>query len=237
MSRNDVPAAMKARVLDAARKKFSPTRPSVTVDTILLLLTAAAVALNIFLGSGGVVIGPRSLALVVATALGRGTIALASTWASLARGGSMLGRTLAWLVTTSVVTPVAIVGWTLLAASATADGNAAGSWHCIVTATSIGFGPLAAFLAVQRQGDVAHPVATGAALGVASGAWADFLMVMGCPASSITHRLLCHAAPTAILAAAGAALGAFVIRPNARSELLETDPAVVRMSGTWSGRG
>jgi hypothetical protein len=228
---------MKARVLDAVRKKRSPTRPAVTVDTILLLLTAAAVALNIFMGSGGVVVGPRSLSLVVATALGRGTIALASTWASLARGGSMLGRSLPWLVTTSVATPVAIVGWMLLAASASADGNAVGGWRCIVTAILIGLGSLAAFLAVQRQGDVAHPVATGAALGVASGAWADFLMVMSCPASSMTHRLLCHIAPTAILAAAGAALGAFVIRPGARSEFAETDRAVVRMSGTWSGRG
>jgi hypothetical protein len=125
----------------------------------------------------------------------------------------------------------------LLAASATADGSAASAWRCIATATLIGLGPLAAFLAVQRQGDVAHPVATGAALGVASGAWADFLMVMGCPASPVAHRLLCHLAPTAILAAAGAALGAFVIRPGARSEFLETDPSVARMSGTWSGRG
>jgi hypothetical protein len=233
-----MPAAMKARVLEAAQKKSSPLRPSVTADTILLLLTAAAVALNVFLGAGGVVVGPRSSTLVVMTALGRGTIALASSWAALARGGSMFGRSLTWLVTASVSTPLAIAGWMLLASGTTSNGDPMSDWHCLATATLIGLGPLVAFAFVHRQGDVAHPMATGAALGVAAGAWADLLMVFHCPVAVLTHRLLCHVGPTVILASLGAALGALVIRPRPRCEEMdETDPAVARMSGDWSGRG
>jgi hypothetical protein len=136
-----------------------------------------------------------------------------------------------------VSTPLAIAGWTLLASAATSNADPTSDWHCLATATSVGLGPLVAFVCVHRKGDVAHPVATGAALGVAAGAWADLSMVLHCPAPVLTHRLLCHAGPTMILATLGAALGAFVIRPRARLEIDETDRAVVRMSGDWSGRG
>jgi hypothetical protein len=225
-----MPKAMKARVLGAARKMKAPTRQAVTLDAVLVLVTGAAVAINVFLAAGGFVAGPRPTALVVSTALGRGTIALASTWASLARGGSMLGRSLTWLVMTAILTPLAIAGWMLLAASALLPNDASSEWHCLAIATLAGAGPLAAFVVVRRRTDLAHPIATGAALGVAAGAWADFLMVLHCPAPELAHRLLCHAVPSAFLAATGAALGALVVRPEAEDDRTPARPSVVPMS-------
>jgi hypothetical protein len=143
----------------------------------------------------------------------------------------MLGRSLPWLATTSVATPLAIMGWMLLGANAAPTGDAMSTWHCVATAMLLGLGPLAAFATMHRQSDLAHPVATGAALGAASGAWAEVAMVLNCPASDLGHRLFCHVGPTALLVALGAALGAVVIRPRVRSECLEADrPALHRFT-------
>ncbi len=233
--KNDVmPANMKARILKAAQKTKSPTRQAVTLDTVLVLVTGAAVAINVFLAAGGVNGGPRPTDLMISTALGRGTIALASTWASLARGGSMLGRSLNWLVMAVVVPPLAIAGWMLLTTSASWPKETPNDWHCMAVAMLAGLGPLAAFVVVRRRTDLAHPVATGAALGVASGAWADLLMVLHCPASGLAHRLICHAGPTALLAVAGAGLGAIVVRPSVQVDENRAAHSMVPMSGDWS---
>jgi hypothetical protein len=221
VNHDGLPASLKARVLEAAKKQTSPTRTSVNVDVLLVLLTAFVAAVNVLLAAGGVTFGLRSPALVVSTTLGRGTIALAATWAALGRGGSMLGRSLPWLATTSVATPLAIMGWMFLGVSAAPTGDAMSMWHCVATTTLLGLGPLAAFATMHRQSDLAHPIATGSALGAASGAWAEVAMVLNCPASDLGHRLFCHVGPTALLVAIGAALGALVIRPSVRPACLE----------------
>src|SRR6185295_15915992 len=110
VNHNPLPATMKARILKAAQKKVSPARGAVALDTVLFLLTGAAAMVNVFLAVGGVHLGPRSTSLLVSTLLGRGSIALASTWAALARGGSMLGRSVPWLAATTPAPPAAIAG-------------------------------------------------------------------------------------------------------------------------------
>jgi hypothetical protein len=217
VTKNTLPEGLKARILEAAHKKSSPTRKAVTADTVLILLTALAAALNVFLAAGGTSLGPRPAALVASTLLGRGTIALASSWAAFGRGGSMLGRSLWWLLATILSTPLAIAGWMLLA-TRTPASDPANDWHCFAAATLIGLVPLLAFAIVHRQSDIARPVATGAALGAAAGAWADFLMVLHCPTAELGHRLLCHVGPSAILVALGAGLGAALICQNVRSD-------------------
>jgi hypothetical protein len=132
-------------------------------------------------------------------------------------GRVVLGRSLWWLLATTVSTPLAIAGWMLLA-TRTPASEPANDWHCFAAATLIGLVPLLAFAIVHRQADIARPVATGAALGAASGAWADFSMVLHCPTAELGHRLLCHVGPSAILVALGAGLGAALIRPNVRSD-------------------
>jgi hypothetical protein len=227
VNNDSLPAGLKARILDAARKQSSPTRKAVTFDTSLLLVTAGAIAVNVFLAAGGTNWGPRPTALVVSTVLGRATIALASTWAALARGGSMFGRSLAWLAATTAVTPLAIAGWMLLASRAAPAGDPMGDWHCFATAVVLGLAPLGAFVAIHRRSDLKWPVATGAALGAAASAWADPFIVLHCPGIDLGHRLLCHLGPTTVLTALGALLGALVIRPSVRFVGLETARSVV----------
>jgi len=214
---------MKDRILAAAQKESSPTRTAVTLDKALLLLTAGLVAANVFLAVGGVNLGPRPLELVISTALGRGTIALTATWAACARGGSMLGRSRIWLTATTIATPLAIAGWMLLAARGAPTGVPVADWSCFTTAVLLGLPPLVAFALVHHRSGVSFPIATGAALGAAAGSWADFLMVLHCPSPEVTHRLIGHIGPTVILVALGAALGAFAIRSQVRSDYFRTD--------------
>jgi len=218
---------MKNRILAAAQNKRAPTRTAVTRDTALLLLTAALLAVNVLLAAGGVAVGHRPMELVIITGLGRGTIALAATWAACARGGSMLGRSRTWLIATTLATPLAIVGWMLLAARGAPTGEALGHWHCLATAMLFGLPPLVAFVVVHHQSGVSFPIATGSALGAAAGSWADFLMVLHCPSADLAHRLVCHVGPTAVLVSIGALLGAFVIRTQVRSGYFGTDRSSV----------
>jgi len=227
VNNDTLPAGLKARILEAAEKQISPVRKSVTFETALVLLTAAAATANVFLAVGGADFGSRSTALVVSSGLGRASIALASTWAAFARGGSMLGRSLAWLATTIVTTPLAIALWMVLARPADIV-DVPSPWHCVGTALFFGLVPLGAFTFVHRQSDVARPVATGAALGAAAGAWADVLLVLHCPGADLAHRLLCHVGPTALLVALGALLGGVVIRPGARTQDFGTERTVAQ---------
>ena len=144
----------------------------------------------------------------------------------------MLGRSREWLVTTTLVTPVAVAGWMLLAARSASTGEPADHWHCVATALFVGLASLVAFVAVHRQSDLRWPVATGAALGAAAGAWADSFMVLHCAANDLAHRLLCHLGPSALLVTLGAMMGAFVIRPRVVSEARERHFGSVRETGS-----
>jgi hypothetical protein len=93
----------------------------------------------------------------------------------------------------------------------------------MATAVLLGLPPLVAFALVHHQSGVSFPIATGGALGAAAGSWADFLMVLHCPAAEVSHRLTCHIGPTAVLVVLGAALGALVIRTHARPDYFQTE--------------
>jgi hypothetical protein len=72
--------------------------------------------------------------------------------------------------------------------------------------------PLAALLWWRRGLDVVQPAITGAALGLAAGAWSAALAYLRCFHAAAEHGALAHAAPALVLMAVGAAVGAVVLR-------------------------
>jgi hypothetical protein len=68
-------------------------------------------------------------------------------------------------------------------------------------------GPLAALGFLRRGVDPVHPRLLGAALGVATGAYAGVLVDLWCPSAEISHVLLGHLGPFVVLVLAGAWLG------------------------------
>jgi hypothetical protein len=68
-------------------------------------------------------------------------------------------------------------------------------------------GPLSALFFLRRGVDPVHPRLLGAALGAASGAYAGVLVDLWCPSTELSHLLLGHVGPFAVLVLAGAWLG------------------------------
>src|SRR5204862_7957682 len=125
--------ALKARILDAARREPSPTRRMVIRRAALLVALAMQAMVTVFLLAGGPRTWPQDITapgghslparvvlamdvqrptpLVVETAVGAAAIAALALWLALGRGGSTLGRKRKWLLILVVATPLALLAW------------------------------------------------------------------------------------------------------------------------------
>lgn len=215
-----LPVDLKQKVLEAARREPSPPRRAVLVRTAVLLATAAASALGVLFAIGGVRAAPRPASLIVATAGGAAAIALAALLFSFGRGRSMLGRPRALLLAMVVGTPVALFAWKVLWSACYADmmvdWPARVGYRCLHHSLEISAVPLLVFVVLRRRSDPTHPGATGAALGVATGACAWVLIDLWCPVAWPHHLLIGHVLPLLLLAACGLWLGRRFLSIRAR---------------------
>ena len=186
-------------------------------------LGAAAVAvfamLALFLAFGGVRPGglraggivERPLSLMLVTFAGAMAIAAAGGWALVSRGDSMLGRRAAQLAIAAVAVAALLLGWKLMVSSIfegmTAPWPGRAGLRCLGLGLLLGPWPLAALFIARSHSDPVHPRVTGAALGVAAGAYAWALVDLWCPIAHIHHLLLGHLMPIAALAGLGAWVG------------------------------
>ena len=70
---------------------------------------------------------------------------------------------------------------------------------------------LFALLLAWRRLDPMSPTATGAAFGAGAGLGSALLIDLWCPVSYLPHLLVGHVLPIAVLAAAGAAVGRWIL--------------------------
>jgi hypothetical protein len=166
---------------------------------------------------GGVQPGPRSPTLVALSALGWSAVAALSTWAGFTRARGMLGLPTRWLVAVAgaVVPALFLFAQPFLEPAFVRVSSGA---HLVCFALTLAFSgvPLALMVTLQKNTDPVHPVATGATLGAAAGAWGAVLIDLHCPIASASHVLLGHVAPAAVCVLGGGILGwAFVrVRPG-----------------------
>ncbi len=216
-----LPAELRARVLQAAQSHPSPPRADVRRRTAILSLGGAVVAVGLFLWAGGMRVGQRPAPFLVGVLLGWLVLAVAATWMAFARGASMLGRPRKWLVALTVGAPFAIMAWSivwsLLYPETAPPGPFSFAKTCFELTLAMGAGPLVAFALARRQSDPVHPRATGAALGVAAGAWAGIMVDLWCPHARPSHVLTGHVLPIAILSLLGLWIGHRIIAVRPRS--------------------
>jgi hypothetical protein len=153
---------------------------------------------------------PAYIATLVAAWL---LVAIAATWAGVARGGSMLGRPLGWRAAAVALTPLAMLAlwWPIAQSWPTTLENDSGLFEleqCLVGTGLLGIGPLLAFLFMTRGTEPVRPWLSGAALGVAAGGWGAVALVIICRHASASHMIIGHVLPVALMALIGAALGA-----------------------------
>src|SRR5262249_11468330 len=124
------------------------------------------------------------------------------------------------LVAIAIAVAPVLLGWALMWTNVFEPPPiATGPAHhlkCFSATLLLALGPFAAFAFVRRGTDPVHPVATGAALGAAGGAWGSVLIDLHCPASAAEHIAFGHALPAVALALVGAAVGARLLGVRAR---------------------
>jgi hypothetical protein len=215
-----LPPDLRARILDAAKREPAPTRAIETKRALFAGISGACASVLFALAVGGPTDKRRAF-VVALVGIGAGLAALAATWIAASRGTSMLGRQRATLLAVAVSAPILILAWSLFSASIDGTAPLAGeSMHthaaCFAFTLLFAGGPFAAFVYARRGSDPVHPRALGAALGAAAGAWGGMFIGVHCAFTSPVHFTLGHALPIAVLAAAGALLGARLLGVRAK---------------------
>jgi hypothetical protein len=174
-----------------------------------------------FAAVGGARVGPRSLGLVAATALGTASIAAAALFLAAGRGPNMLGRSRRVLVATAMLVPAAFLIWKTIVSAALPHmmdpWPTRSGMRCFVLTALFAAWPVAALVWDRRSSDPIHPRALGMALGVAAGAGAAALVDLWCPVGHVPHLLAGHVAPILLLGGLGALAGARALGVRAHS--------------------
>jgi hypothetical protein len=214
---------LRARVMAAVRASPVAVR-AVGVRRRAWLVTAAfTFSAGVLVAIGRPGLRGRPLAYVLALTSAGVLVAGAATWASVARGRSMLGRTVRWRMAAATLTPMLLFAASLafgtLWQQPVVDGSGAGAHlSCVAGTAAFALGPLAAFLATRRASDPVAPRLTGAAIAAAAGAWGALGIELHCRYTSPLHVFLGHVLPVALLALLGVVVGArfLAIRADGR---------------------
>jgi hypothetical protein len=176
----------------------------------VLFALAFCAAFSVAIGSPGV--RGRPLAYVVSLAVAWALVGVASTWAGVSRGRSMLGRTAVWKKATIFFTPLALLVTSLALGAVwpeTLVDHARMHRHllCILGTLGFAWGPLGVFLALWRRSDPLVPRLTGAAIASAAGAWGALAIELHCKFTSPFHVVVGHVLPVALFALQGMYIG------------------------------
>jgi hypothetical protein len=149
-------------------------------------------------------------------------LAVLVTWAVVARGRSMLGRSGSWKLVIATLTPAALlVTWLPVALAWPQTLHDASHLRshvvCVLMTFAFAAGPLVAFARLHRASDPLNPRLMGAALGAAAGAWGAVAHAIICGYTAPLHIALGHVLPVAMLAAIGIVIGDRVVALSAET--------------------
>src|SRR5258708_34915792 len=211
------------RVLQAARSEPSVRGRTVTLNAAVILAPSLAVTVNVVVAAGGMKDDPRPRPLVLGTLLGWLSLALASPWGALGRGGAMEGRPRRHLVALATAIPAGASAWMgvwaaryhVVAASLPIGKDAV----CFLLALALSGPALVALAWVRRDIDVKYARATGAAVGATAGAWGSTFLDAHCPSLDLVHLALGHVLPIIVLALVGALFGRRLVRARTKTRM------------------
>jgi hypothetical protein len=216
-----LPAELRARVLEAVACEPVPTRAVGRLRQIRTLVLGFGFLLGLL-----ALAGPRNAGrppgYVVAMLLAWLPVASLATWAGVARGRSMLGRSAMIRAAVVVLTPLALlVTWAVVAMiwPSTLHDSSGPKQHVICDAATfvLSLGPLLAFAAIRRGSDPVTPRLTGAAIATVAAAWSAIVLNLLCAFTAPIHILLGHVAPVVLLALIGTVLTARTVAVRAKT--------------------
>jgi hypothetical protein len=229
----DLKSDLKGRVLAAARQLPSGVRADARSDTRALFLTAAALAVALFLACDGPSHSAGRPRWFVVMSL--------ATWAAVAAfaardawrwGGSFVAESGMQLATVALGTPLLLLAASLAIARLRPDAAdsagalvGVGRLPCLALTLAAATYPFVGAMTLRRSTDPMHPIAAGAALGAASGASGGVMVTWWCPLSDVAHVLSAHVLPVAGLAIVGAIAGDRVLAMR-RTSPCPSDPSL-----------
>jgi hypothetical protein len=215
---------LRARVLEAVRREPVPSVAAGGGRRARPVVLGFAVSLGILALSliGGPHATERPPGYVATLAVAWLPIGVLATWAGVGRGGSMLGRSIAWRLAVVALTPLALLAvWFGVALEwpSTLNDASGPPQHAVCNVMTLLFavGPLVAFGLVRRSSDPVSPRLTGAAIGAASAAWAALALHILCGFTSARHMLVGHIAPVVLIIFLGALWTARTVAIRART--------------------
>lgn len=204
---------LKDRVLAAARERPAPRRSQRRwYGAAAAPLAAAAMVGVLFLWGGPDDAAGRPAAVGAWMVIGLAVLAVVVTRLALPPRGSMLPPPAGRLLAAAVGVPVVVAAWLIAWHAAYDDPFTRLGLRCFALTVAAAPWPFAALLAATPRLDPSHPWLTGGALGAAAGAWAAVVVELWCPLADPGHVAVGHALPLVALVAAGALVGARVLK-------------------------
>jgi hypothetical protein len=210
------PIDLKLRVMAAVQRMPSPPRSRLRREAQIVALVTFAAAAGLFFSFDGMSHGAGRPAWFLAASLGVwAAVAASASLGAWRRGTSFVRGSVASLVVIAVGTPLLLqaisiaFAWTHPALAALHAERI--GFRCFALTLAAATCPLVGLSIVRRSSNPMHPIAGGAALGVASGACAGLMVILWCPVAAPMHMAVGHVLPIAFLAMIGSVLGHHVM--------------------------
>ena len=205
-------SSLREKILAEAAATKSRTRSEGRRRAVLVYTVAALVGLPLFFYWGG--FGHAASRPVPLTAgLSVGALLLACAAASVAwwRGKSQVGRSQTALLAIAILVPIVTYVWMVSWNGRYPEPLHKVGYRCFAMTIASGSPLLVAALWLRKRTIAVHPVAGGAALGAAAGAFGGVTVDLWCPLTNSAHVLVGHVGPIVLLALVGMIAGRFVL--------------------------
>jgi hypothetical protein len=205
-------SSLRDKILADAAAHRARTRSEGRRRAALVYTIAALAGLPLFFYWGGFEhAAGRPYALTYGIAAGALLLALASASVAWWRGKSQVGRTQTALAVIAFLVPIVTYVWIVSWHGRYVEPFQRVGYRCLAMTLASGGPLLAAALWLRKRTITVHPVAGGAALGAAAGAFGGITVDLWCPLTNSPHVLVGHVLPIVVLALVGMIAGRFVL--------------------------
>ena len=210
-------SSLRDKILADAAATKSRTRSEGRRRAVLFYAVAALLGLPLFVLWGGFEhAAGRPLSLTVGLSAGALLLAVAAASVAWWRGKSQIGRSQTALLAIAVLVPIITYVWMVSWHGRYTEPFQRVGWRCFAMTIASGSPLLVAALWLRKHTIAVHPVAGGAALGAAAGAFGSVTVDLWCPLTNSPHVLIGHVFPIILLAFVGTIAGRFVLAVRRR---------------------
>ncbi len=205
-------SSLRDKILADAAATRSRTRSEGRRRAALAYTIAALAGLPLFFYWGGFAHSAgRPVMLTFGLTAGALLLSVASASVAWWRGKSQVGRSQTALMAVALLVPLVTYVWMISWNARYVEPFQRIGYRCLAMTLASGGPLLFAAVWLRKRTVAVHPVAGGAALGAAAGAFGGISVDLWCPLTNSPHVLVGHVLPIVLLALVGMIAGRFVL--------------------------